>query len=201
MPVLPIYGPAEQPPRPWLRSTQRRTRKVDPLSCDVDLREYNTTVEQLGTGAIHRARDKVGLHETGQWVWECEKAKIAQWQHRTAMDAATLANKGIVQEAALLTAQETGFRMPSWNTLEMLREAEGLTTTVGPSVFEAPPTFAWSTAEENYEWGDNETPLILLGAIPRQYHDAIVTRLEQMARGAVIVRKEDINQETEDRLK
>ena len=146
----------------------------------------------MGDGAIHGERDTIGLHEGDDWVWRCERAKIAQWRHRSQCTDEQLAEWGIQQEASSLVSQSRGFRMPAWNLLEHLRQEEGYTVTVGPSVFEAPPTFEWSTVAEEFCWKPNDIPLVLLGAIPETYHVEVLRRLAEHGTGAVIARESDM---------
>ena len=58
----------------------------------------------------------------------------------------------------------------------------------------------WCTVEHDYEWGAQEVPLILLGTIPQKFHADIVMRLAQLSQGAIIARKDNVEQDIEERI-
>lgn len=161
----PRLGPDVNTPT-WLRNRQRGIRRIEPVCCTVDLRPFDTSVTIVDTGSIHEARDFIGLFEGKTWVWHCERAKITQWRHRQTMTHEELAEHGVLQEAAALVNSQRGFRMPAWNILHKLQQTEGYSVLVGPSVFEAAPTFDWSTSKEDFLWEQGASPIVFLGAIP-----------------------------------
>eukprot|EP00961_Rhodomonas_salina_P079688 1070863-Rhodomonas_salina.2 len=61
-----------------------------------------------------------------------------------------------------MAAFTRGARLPAWPYLMDIMNTHCLNVIVGPSVFEAPLYTAWCTSAEDFEWGSDQQPLILL---------------------------------------
>eukprot|EP00961_Rhodomonas_salina_P104654 1408853-Rhodomonas_salina.1 len=132
-------------------------------------------------------------------IWSVERAKYAQWQHRTGLNDAALARLGITEQQRSAQAAARGARLLGWPYLQQLMSLLNLDTIVGPSVLEAPPTARWTTAEDDFTWAASDSPLIFLEWIPPARRAEILSRCQSGQLG-IITRRSALSSDLEGSL-
>eukprot|EP00961_Rhodomonas_salina_P021752 292594-Rhodomonas_salina.10 len=136
----------------WTPSIQRGTHRVPQVICMTDARPYIAAEVTTDDGVLTLGRDQITMDLDTTRLWSVEKAKYAQWQHRTRHSDATLAKLGIAEHQCSIQVAARSARLPGWPYASQLMDLLGLDMVVGPSVLEAPPTARWTGASENFGW-------------------------------------------------
>eukprot|EP00961_Rhodomonas_salina_P304015 3941448-Rhodomonas_salina.1 len=150
----------------WTPSVQRGTRHVPPVVCMTDARPHVVTEVPVDNSVLTLGRDRVTMDSDTTRIWSVERAKYAQWQHRTGHSDAILARLGITKHQRSLQAAARGARLPGWTYLAQLMALLELDTIVGPSILEAPPTELWTAAYKDFQWSDSAALLVFLEWVP-----------------------------------
>eukprot|EP00961_Rhodomonas_salina_P136597 1837679-Rhodomonas_salina.1 len=99
-----------------------------------------------------------------------------------------------------MSAFTQGARLPAWPYLMDIMNTHGLNVIVGPSVFEAPPYTTWCTSAENFEWGSDQQPLVLLNWIPVEMRLSLLDRALHCGTFVVVGRRSIMDEDVLDWL-
>eukprot|EP00961_Rhodomonas_salina_P164900 2222068-Rhodomonas_salina.4 len=165
-PELNSESETDQIPESWTPVAQPGILLVSPVQCTVDKWQCQPVLTEVAGGTLVVARDRVSFKIDDKMVWSTEKASDSA--------AAMLC---MAHHEHTIQALSRGARLPTWPWITALMSQLGLGVTVGLSVFKAPPLIpCWSTPTENFEWDNDQAPLVMLDWIPPEQ---CLTVLEQ----------------------
>lgn len=108
-------------------------------------------------------------------------------EEREGMDVPTLASQGWEHAKHTSEMEEKGYRTVSWQVVEQIQQQLSLDTLVGPSAWEAAPTFGtWIPGYDANVLPVGSCPLVMLDAIPEDLRAAAVSQAMRCDQWAVI---------------
>jgi len=198
---LPFVLPPDEPPPSWEREDHHRRKRgldLDPRTCVLRMDGQVTRRHELPcstreglpvSGAIQLVQARARHYHGDYLAWSGERAKYRQWMERDQLTLEEMSTTGTEHADHTAEMEATGYRTLSWQLQRQLQEQMRLDTSIGPSAWEALPSFAaWIPGFDAEIIPDMACPLLLLDAVPEDMRLAAVLRTIRCDRWAIVAK-------------
>jgi len=198
---LPFVLPPAAPPDTWERDDHHRRQRgleLDPTTCILHMNGQPTrrhvvpssTREGLPVQGEIRLVQARAYHFHGDYqAWSGERAKLRQWMERDQMNMETISTVGLEHADHTAAMEEQGYRTLTWQLQRQIQDQLRLDTSVGPSAWEALPSFGtWLPGFDADVIPSHTSPLLLLEAVPEELRLAAVLQAIRCERWAIVAK-------------
>jgi len=196
LPYIPDRPMARESWESTTHHARQRGPALDPATCVLRMEGQTAARHEIPCstreglpvrGEVRLEQARIHLYHGDLKVWTGERAKWMQWAERDRLTPTDITTVGTTHADHTTAMEGDGYRSITWQIQTQIQQQMALDTVVGPSAWEACPTFPnWISGFDATVIPPDATPMLMLGAIPEEFRYTAVVQALAAERWAVI---------------